>query len=160
MTPRTLPTGADEAGGPPLKFLRDLGQPQATGVQTELVDTLEQLINQKTWSYDVVPGDLTIGGVLIDRLPNADKTYMPSEDKQQRKGDIQGLFQQLVFFGGDLPAAVFVNLDMVKDDKAAKLGAKFGAEVKQAGLGPKVVENTLKTMLDAGHRVSATRRAS
>ena len=27
MTPRTLPTGADEAGGPPLKFLRDLGQP-------------------------------------------------------------------------------------------------------------------------------------
>ena len=127
-----------------------VGEGQATGVQTELVDTLEQLINQKTWSYDVVPGDLTIGGVLIDRLPNADKTYMPSEDKQQRKGDIQGLFQQLVFFGGDLPAAVFVNLDMVKDDKAAKLGAKFGAEVKQAGLGPKVVENTLKTMLDAG----------
>ena len=28
MTPRTLPTGADEAGGPPLKLLRDLGQPR------------------------------------------------------------------------------------------------------------------------------------
>ena len=27
MAPRTLPTGADEAGGPPLKVLRDLGQP-------------------------------------------------------------------------------------------------------------------------------------
>jgi hypothetical protein len=29
LTPRTLPTGADEAGGPPLKVLRDLGQPLA-----------------------------------------------------------------------------------------------------------------------------------
>jgi two-component system, NarL family, sensor kinase len=27
LAPRTLPTGADEAGGPPLKVLRDLGQP-------------------------------------------------------------------------------------------------------------------------------------
>ena len=114
-----------------------VGEGQATGVQTELVDTLEQLINQKTWSYDVVPGDLTIGGVLIDRLPNADKTYMPSEDKQQRKGDIQGLFHQLVFFGGDLPAAVFVNLDMVKDDKAAKLGAKSERRSSRPGLARK-----------------------
>lgn len=27
LTPRTLPTGADEAGGPPFKVLRDPGQP-------------------------------------------------------------------------------------------------------------------------------------
>ena len=27
LTPRTLPTGADEAGGPPLKVLRGFGQP-------------------------------------------------------------------------------------------------------------------------------------
>jgi hypothetical protein len=29
LTPRTLPVGADEAGGPPLKVLRDLGQPRS-----------------------------------------------------------------------------------------------------------------------------------
>ena len=130
-----------------------VGEGQATGVQTELVDTLETLITTKDWRTSFnpegdAPIDFTLGGVLIDWLPKADKTYMPSEDKQQRKGDVQGLYEQLVRY--PFEAAVFVGLDKVKDDKAAKLGAKFGAEVKQAGLGPKVVENTLKTMLDAG----------
>jgi hypothetical protein len=32
LTPRTLPTGADEAGGPPLKVLRGSGQPLWAGV--------------------------------------------------------------------------------------------------------------------------------
>jgi hypothetical protein len=133
-----------------------VGEGQATGVQTELVDGLEKLIMAKDWRTTwnpegEAPADLTLGGVLIDRLPDADNAYMPSEDKQQREGDIQGLFEDLAL-GGRNPfaPAVFVGLGNVKDDKAAKLSAKLGTEVKQAGLGPKVVENTLKTMLDAG----------
>jgi len=52
LTPRTLPTGADEAGGPPLKVLRDLGQPRAdpTGSicqnNLEVGDVIEFLPNQ------------------------------------------------------------------------------------------------------------------
>ena len=35
-SPRTLPTGADGTGGPPLKFLRDLGQPLTKISRAEL----------------------------------------------------------------------------------------------------------------------------
>ena len=125
-----------------------VGEGQAIDVQTQLVDALETLISQKTWTFDLVPDELKLGGVLIDRLPKADKSYMPSEDKQQRKGGIQGLFNQLVQAGDQRsPAAQFVSLDA--DPRGAKLGHRIGTDVKNAGLAPQVVENALKTMLDA-----------
>ncbi len=125
-----------------------VGEGQAIDVQTQLVDGLEALIGQK-WSHeDQRPTELKLGGVLIDRLSSADTSYMPSEDGQQRKADIQGLYDRLVL-GGRNPfaPAVFVSLD--KDPTGAKIGARIGEQVKAAGLGPMVVENTLKTMLDA-----------
>jgi Domain of unknown function (DUF4157) len=125
-----------------------VGEGQAVDIQTQLVDDLEKLIKQRTWPFDVLPDQVKFGGVLVDWLPNADKTYKPTEDKQQRKGDVQGIFDRLVLDSRNpFAAARFVSLDA--DVKGAKIGAKIGADVKNAGLGPKVVENTLKTMIDA-----------
>ncbi|MGN6168883.1 MAG: hypothetical protein ACTHQQ_12050 [Solirubrobacteraceae bacterium] len=133
-----------------------VGEGQATGVQTQLIDELEKFITQKDWRTSFnqegePPPQFSIGGVLIDRLPNAGQSYMPSEDRQQREGDIQGLFQQLAL-GGRNPfaPAVFVNLDKDVTGANFKKEERIGADVISRGLGPKVVENTLKTMLDAG----------
>ena len=134
-----------------------IGEGQAIEVQTQLMNGLETICNQKYGQMPEKdrPVTLKLGGVLIDRLPNAANTYMPTggdapEQKQQRKGDIQGLFEQLAL-GGRNPfaPAVFVNLDK-GDFGGATIPDRIGAEVEQAGLGPAVVENTLKTMLDAG----------
>jgi len=134
-----------------------IGEGQAIEVQTHLMNGLETICNQKYGQMPETdrPVTLKLGGVLIDRLPNAGNTYMPTggdtpEQKQQRRVDIQGLFGQLAL-GGRNPfaPAVFVNLDK-NDFSGATIQDRIGAEVKGAGLGPAVVENTLKTMLDAG----------
>lgn len=130
-----------------------VGEGPAVEVQTELVDALEKLILQELGPNP--SSELNLGGVLIDWLPNTDKSYRPTVDnktaegKQQRKQDIQGLFNQLVL-GGRNPfaPAQFVGFDTMITG-ARSTGIKFGPEVKRAGLGPKVVENALKTMIDA-----------
>ena len=128
-----------------------VGKGQATDVQTQLVNDVDELIIKKEKADS--PLLFNLGGVLIDRLPNADTTsYMPSDDKRQRKRDVQSLFNRLAPEGNNplAPAgpAEFVGLDNVAG--ARSTGVPFGGEVKNAGLGPMVVENTLKTMLDAG----------
>ena len=132
-----------------------VGEGQAIEVQKQLVNGLDTIYNQKYGHLPEKdqPATVKLGGVLIDWLPNADKTYMPTggntaEAKQQRKKDVQGLYEQLVRY--PFEAAQFVNLD-TNDPKGAIFPAdhRIGADVKTAGLGPKVVENTLKTMIDA-----------
>ena len=127
-----------------------VGLGQATDVQTKLVDELEDLVGERKWSHGA-PTELNIGGVLIDRLPSADKSYSTTAKDEQRKQDIHALYGQLVDRGEEgsgTPAAQYVGLD-TKAKGARSTGVAFGAEVKKAGLGSKVVENTLKTMLDA-----------
>jgi hypothetical protein len=134
-----------------------VGEGQASEVQTQLADDLETLVSEKWSKEEDRPVELNIGGILIDRIPNADKTYMPTggnkpEDKQQRRRDVQNLYEQLAAGGGEgaaAPAVQFVGLDTTVPG-ARSTGVKFGGNVKgKPGLGAKVVENTLKTMLDA-----------
>ena len=128
-----------------------VGEGQASEVQTQLVKDLETLLTEKGMGHPMY-SEIHLGGILIDWLPSADKTYMPSEGKKRRKGDIQSHFDELVLPGSNplypFAPAQFVGLDTTVEG-ARSAGIKFGHEVKSAGLGPKVVENTLKTMLDA-----------
>jgi hypothetical protein len=130
-----------------------VGEGPAIKVQQQLVSGLDTIYDQKFGDLDVdlQPPTVKLGGVLIDWLPDANKTYMPTagdtaEAKQQRKDDVQALYMRIV---RNPFASQFVNLD-TNDPKGAAIGQRIGAEVKQAGLGPAVVENTVKTMLDAG----------
>lgn len=85
--------------------------------------------------------ELNVGGILVESLPNVAETY---EGKDQTE-----LYGALVDDKGlGSSAATFVQLKGIIGGPST--GAPFGDEVKSAGLGPKIVENALRTMIDAG----------
>jgi hypothetical protein len=59
-----------------------VGEGQAIEVQTQLVDDLETLLTKKGMGHRMY-SEINLGGILIDWLPNADKTYMPLEGKKR-----------------------------------------------------------------------------
>jgi hypothetical protein len=126
----------------------------AIDVQTDLVDALEKLIEKKIEEreWGVSHSELNLGGILVDRLPDAGSAYRTTKaDKRGREAEVQDIFDRLVDGGAEeseAPAVEFVGL--TTDVRAARsAGVAFGGDVKEAGLGPKVVENALKTMIDA-----------
>jgi hypothetical protein len=101
-----------------------IGKPQAKDVQIKLVTALDKLF--KTTS------EFNLGGILINQLPDNDEDLL----KQA----------QLV----RLPHGTYEEKGVVKSVTEFKsVGEDRAKEVIDAGLGPLVVENTLKTMIDA-----------
>jgi hypothetical protein len=144
----------DEESAALLKTLATprIAEGPAVEVQTQLVDELERVIQNKTlgneWRHGE-PSELNLGGILVDRLPNAGETYKPRQGNPERKEDVQALFGQLAGDGPEetgVSAIEYVGLD---GQGARSSGAAFGKDVKKAGLDAMVLENTLKTMLDA-----------
>lgn len=111
-----------------------VGEGQSIEVQKELVNALEPLAKAKK---DFA--ELNLGGILIESLPDVAETY---EGKDQDE-----LYGKLVDEGSG-GAARFVPLKGVIGGPSS--GVPFGDEVAGAGLGPKVVQNSLRTMIDAG----------
>ena len=134
-----------------------VGKGQATEVQTQVVDRLEELVaagvqaKRKDWFGE--PSELHLGGVLIDRLPNAGGAYSTATtDPEARNQAINTLYGQLTADGGQAgPAAKFVTLQTGLQSGAGirSIGNAFGEDVKKNGLDVGLVQNTLKTMLDA-----------
>lgn len=131
----------------------------AIDVQDGLVTRLEKLVLDKygtteTWAPDprgpVSPVELNLGGILVDRLPGADTSYsVTAHEKDARAEQTQSAFSRLTASSGEGAAAVrFVPLGGQGNPNRSG-GAAFGEDAAAAELGPALLENSLKTMIDA-----------
>jgi hypothetical protein len=101
-----------------------IGKPQAKEVQIKLVNALDDLFKSTS--------EFNLGGILINSLPDNDEDLLKHA--------------QLV----RLPHGTYKEDDKVKSVTEFKsVGEDRAQQVIEAGLGPLVVENTLKTMIDA-----------
>lgn len=107
-----------------------IGEAPALEVQKDLVARLES----------ICPGDTTynLGGFVIDRLPDTGNTY---DDPEALYAAVAGETNLVPLPVGAMGGP---EAEVRRND-----GIDRAAEVIAAGLGPKVVENTLKTMIDA-----------
>jgi hypothetical protein len=102
-----------------------IGEGPAIGVQKQLVDDLEKVL-----ASEDTP-EINLGGILLERVPDC---YETNEDLFAKA--VRGA--KLVPLPSDIPKERFRSA-----------GADRAADVIKAGHGPAVVENTLKTMIDA-----------
>jgi hypothetical protein len=101
-----------------------IGKPQAKEVQIKLIQGLDDLFKSTS--------EFNLGGILINELPDSDEDLLNQA--------------QLV----RLPHGTYKEGEQVKSVTEFKsTGEDRAKEVIEAGLGPLVVENTLKTMIDA-----------
>jgi hypothetical protein len=133
-------------------LLTKLATPQvaegpSVAVQVSLVEKVEQLLLEL--KGENAPSEINLGGILIDSLPGADKSYeRTATGKEERKEQLDQHYERLTAVSDEKDKGVkFVGLDNLTGGRSA--GIAFGPEVKKAGFGPLVLENTLKTMLDA-----------
>jgi hypothetical protein len=89
LTPRTLPTGADGTGGPPLKFLRDLGQPLTTSSQVYL----EQRREQRAEKRALQAAKREVGAELFD-IAIAARTVWSSDEVDENYRHLFGRADQ------------------------------------------------------------------
>lgn len=102
-----------------------IGEGPAIAVQKKLVSELETLFTQESAS------EINLGGILLDSLPDSAK-------------DKQDLFAQTA-----ASAALWPLPATIPGESFRSAGADRAENVVKAGLGPLVIENTLKTMIDA-----------
>ena len=101
-----------------------IGEGPAISVQKKLIEDLDNLLADETAS------EINLGGILLDRVPDC---YEDSDD----------------LFAKAAREARLVPLPASIAGANRSVGADRGELVLKAGLGPAVVENTLKTMIDA-----------
>lgn len=140
------------------ELLTDLADPKvregpAIEVQTELVNALEKLISEKT--LDHVPV-FSIGGVVLDRLPDSDEQLRPEtrttekstpEEKAARAAETGEIFGRLTGDSGKGDLMTRFTPLSGGGVVARSAGVEFGPQVR--GLAHLVMENSLKTMIDA-----------
>lgn len=128
----------------------------AIEVQTTLVSALEDLIRRGEVSEATT--EFCIGGVVLDRLPNSETELRPAtrtqedskeEDKKRRDAETGEIFTRLTQQKGkETPMTRFTPLSG-GGTVARSAGVDFGPFVLGGELGSLVVENSLKTMIDA-----------
>ncbi|WP_068398378.1 hypothetical protein [Kribbia dieselivorans] len=146
-TPSVQRQATIQRNGESAALLQELATPRvaegpAIEVQKSLVAGLERLARETWGDGHAIRSELNLGGVLILHLPQ-----MPSylnEGSKERTGALHDALVQDVPQSG--PAARFVTLE---GTNTRSTGIKFGHVVAQNNLGALVVENALKTMIDA-----------
>lgn len=116
----------------------------AIEVQKGLAEEIEALVTNPQ-----LHTELNLGGILVDHLPDAkDRSYLPdTDDPTSRTEQTREIYDRLAAkptTGGH--AAQHVSL---AGSSAVSTGIRYGDKVKSQKLGPALMENSLKTMIDA-----------